>query len=190
VEAIKEVYTMIRGLDGKTPKIAASAYVSEAAYLVGDVEIGEDASVWPGVVIQADFGLIRIGHGTAVEDNAVIHSGTPSAPIGDVTIGDGVVIGHGAVLNCRSIGNHVLIGMNATVLHDAEIGDNCVIAAGCVVGHDMKIPADSFVAGVPGRILGRPSDEQLWWAKHGYKEYMKLAALYRKEGLSAKNPGA
>ena len=174
---------MIRRLDGKTPKIAASAFVSEAAYLVGDVEIGEEANVWPGVVIRADFGYIRIGRGTAVEDNVVIHSGTPAAPIGDVTIGDGVVIGHGAVLNCRSIGDHVLIGMNATLLHDAEIGDNCVIAAGCVVAQGMKIPANSFVAGVPGRILGRPTEEQLWWAKHGQKEYLALADLYKKEGL-------
>jgi carbonic anhydrase/acetyltransferase-like protein (isoleucine patch superfamily) len=180
---------MIRGLNGKAPKIASSAFISEAAYIVGDVEIGEQASVWPGVVIRADFGLIRIGDATAVEDNAVIHSGTPSAPLGDVTIGDGVIIGHGAVLNCRSIGDHVLIGMNATVLHDAEIGENSVIAAGCVVGQSVKIAANSFVAGVPGRILGQPSEDQLWWAKHGYKEYLKLAALYRKEGLSAKNSG-
>jgi carbonic anhydrase/acetyltransferase-like protein (isoleucine patch superfamily) len=183
VEAIKEVHTMIRGLDGKTPKIASSAFISEAAYVIGDVEIGQEATVWPGAVIRGDFGLIRIGYATAVEDNAVIHSGSPSAPIGDVTIGIGVIIGHGAVLNCRSIGDHVLIGMNATILHDAEIGGNCVVAAGCVVGHDMKIPANSFVAGVPGRILGQPSEEQLWWAKHGHKEYLKLAALYRKEGL-------
>jgi carbonic anhydrase/acetyltransferase-like protein (isoleucine patch superfamily) len=174
---------MIRGLDGKTPKIAASAFVSEAAYVVGDVEIGEEVSVWPGVVIRADFGSIHIGRATAIEDNAVIHSGTPSAPIGNVTIGDAVVIGHGAVLNCLSIGEHVLIGMNATLLHDAEIGDNCVIAAGCVVAQGMKIPANSFVAGVPGRILGRPTEEQLWWAKEGYKEYLTLASLYRKEGL-------
>lgn len=174
---------MIRSLDGKTPKIAASAFVSEAAYVVGDVEIGEESNVWPGAVIRGDFGYIRIGRRTAVEDNAVIHSGTPAALIGDVTIGHGVVIGHGAVLNCRSIGDHALIGMNATLLHDAEIGDNCVIAAGCVVVHGMKIPANSFVAGVPGRILGEPTEQQLWWAKHGHKEYLTLANRYKKQGL-------
>jgi carbonic anhydrase/acetyltransferase-like protein (isoleucine patch superfamily) len=174
---------MIRGLDGKTPKIAASAFVSEAAYVVGDVEIGEEANVWPGAVIRGDFGSIRIGGATAVEDNAVIHSGTPSAPLGDVTIGERVIIGHGAALNCRSVGNHVLIGMNATLLHDAEIGDNCVIAAGCLVGQGMKIPADSFVVGVPARILGEPTEEQLWWAKEGYKEYVALAKSYKKQGL-------
>jgi carbonic anhydrase/acetyltransferase-like protein (isoleucine patch superfamily) len=183
LEEIKEVHTMIRSLDGKTPKIAASAFVSEAAYVIGDVEIGEESNVWPGAVIRADFGYIRIGCHTAIEDNVVIHSGTPAAPIGDVTIGDQAIIGHGAVLNCRSIGDHVLIGMNATLLHDAEIGDNCVIAAGCVVAQGMKIPANSFVAGVPGRILGRPTEEQLWWAKHGQKEYLALADLYKKEGL-------
>jgi carbonic anhydrase/acetyltransferase-like protein (isoleucine patch superfamily) len=174
---------MIRSLDGKTPQIAASAFVSEAAYVVGDVQIGDESNVWPGAVIRADFGSIRIGCHTAVEDNAVIHSGTPAAPIGDVTIGDRVIIGHGAVLNCRSIGNHVLIGMNATILHDAEIGDNCVIAAGCLVGQGMKIPDLSLVVGVPGRILGQPTEQQLWWANEGYKEYVALANRYKKEGL-------
>ena len=118
---------MIRSLSGMTPRIAASAFVSEAAYIVGDVEIGEESNVWPGAVIRGDFGRITIGRNTSIEDNCVIHSGTPSAPVGDVSIGDRVIIGHGAVLNCKKIGSFVLIGMNSTILHDAEIGDHCVI---------------------------------------------------------------
>jgi carbonic anhydrase/acetyltransferase-like protein (isoleucine patch superfamily) len=174
---------MVRGFNGKIPRIATSAFISEAAYVVGDVEIGDDSNVFPGAVIRGDFGRILIGSNTSVEDNCVIHSGTPSSELGDVEIGDRVLIGHGAVLNCRKIGSNVLIGMNATVLHDAEIGDFCIIGAGCLVCQGMKIPENSFVAGVPGRIKGKATEKQLWWVKEGYKVYAGLARQYRKEGL-------
>ncbi|MBW1668748.1 MAG: gamma carbonic anhydrase family protein [Deltaproteobacteria bacterium] len=174
---------MIRSFNGKEPKIVRSAFVSEAAYVVGDVEIGERSSVWPGAVIRGDLGRITIGKDSAVEDNAVIHSGSPAQPVGDVVIGDRVIIGHGAVVNCRTIGNNVLIGMNATVLHDAEIGDNCVIGAGCVVGQGMKVPDNSFVVGVPGKIKASLSPQQAWWTKEGIQEYAHLVTQFRREGL-------
>ncbi len=174
---------MIRSLGGKTPKIAESAFVSEAAYVIGDVEIGDNSSVWPGAVIRADFGSIKIGSNTAIEDNCVIHSGTPSAHIGDVTIGDEVQIGHGAVINCRRIGNNVLIGMNATILHDAEIGDFCIIGAGCLVSQGMQIPDKSFVVGVPGKIKGKISAEQLWWVEKAPQIYAELVKQYKEQGL-------
>lgn len=169
---------MIRSFNGKTPKIAKSAFVSETAYIVGDVEIGENSSVWPGAVLRGDFGKIKIGVNTAVEDNCVIHAG-----MGDVVIGGNVVIGHGAVLDCRRIGNNVLIGMNSTILHDAEIGDFCVIAAGSLVGQGMKVPDRSFVAGVPGKIKGKASAEQLWWTQSNPDVYPKLAKQYKEQKL-------
>ena len=174
---------MIRSFNGKTPKIAKSAFISETAYIVGDVEIGENSNVWPGAVIRGDFGRISIGCDTSVEDNCVIHSGTPSSPVGDVDIGDMVLIGHGAVLNGRKIGSSVLIGMNATILHDAEIGDSCIIGAGCLISQRMKVPDSSFVAGIPGKIKGKPSEQQLWWVREGYKGYAALARQYRDQGL-------
>jgi carbonic anhydrase/acetyltransferase-like protein (isoleucine patch superfamily) len=176
---------MIRSLGSKTPKIAETAFVSEAAYVIGEVEIGEHSSVWPGAVLRADFGSIKIGGNTAIEDNCVIHSGTPSTPSyrEDVTIGDNVHIGHGAVINCRRIGNNVLIGMNATILHDAEIGDFCIIGAGCLVIQGMQIPDKSFVAGIPGKIKGQASAEQLWWVEQGPQGYAELAKQYKQQGL-------
>ncbi len=174
---------MIRSFNGKTPRIAESAFVSEAAYVVGDVVIGEDSSIWPGAVIRGDFGSITIGCNSVVEDNSVIHSGSPSIPIGNVEIGDRVLVGHGAVLNCRKIGNNVLIGMHATVLHDAEIGDFCLIAAHALVRQGMKVPDRSLVAGVPGRIKGEISEDQSWWVQHAYKDYTALAEQYKKQGL-------
>lgn len=174
---------MIRSFNGKTPKIAESAFVSEAAYIVGDVEIGENASVWPGAVIRGDFGHIKIGQNTIIEDTCVIHSGSPSGPMADVTIGDNVQIGHGAVSNGRRIGNNVLIGMNTTILHDAEIGDFCVIGAGTVVSQGMIIPDRSFVVGVPAEIKGRVNRQQLWWVEEGSPLYHELAKQYKEQGL-------
>lgn len=176
---------MIRSFNGVMPKIADSAFISEAAYIVGDVEIGENSSVWPGAVIRGDYGAIRIGNNTVIEDACVVHSGSPSTPefIADVIIGDNVEIGHGAILNCCRIGNNVLIGMNATILHDVEIGDSSVIGAGCLVRQGMIIPDKSFVAGIPGKIKGEASPRQLWWVKEGSLRYHQLAKQYKKEGL-------
>ena len=174
---------MIKDFNGKTPEIADSAFVSEAAYIIGDVEIGENSGVWPGAVIRGDSGKIKIGKNTFVEDNCVIHSGSPSPAMEDVTIGDNVIIGHGAVINCRAIGNNVLIGMNSTILHDAEIGNFCIIAAGCLVGQGMKIPDKSFVAGVPGEIKGRASSKQLWWVEEGPEIYTRRSKQYKEQGF-------
>ena len=175
---------MIRSFNGKTPKVANSAFVSEVAYVIGDVEIGDNSSVWPGAVIRGDMGQIKIGKNTVVEDNCVIHSGSPTLPpLADVTIGDNVIIGHGAVSNGRRIGNNVIIGMNATILHDVEIGDNSIIAAGCVVTEKTKIPDNSFVTGVPGKIKRTVTTEQLWWSQNSPAIYRELAQQYKREGL-------
>jgi len=175
---------MIRSFNGKTPKIAASAFISETAYVVGDVEIGENSSVWPGAVIRGDMGKITIGKNTVIEDNCVIHSGSPvQPPITDVTIGDNVIIGHGAVSNGRKIGNNVLVSMNSTILHDAEVGDYSIIASGCIVKEKMKIPEKSFVVGVPAKIKGKISEEQHWWSQNSPKIYSATAQQYKREGL-------
>ena len=174
---------MIRSFNGKTPKIAESAFVSEAAYVIGDVEIGENSSVWPGAVIRADSGHIKIGSYVAVEDNCVIHSGSPGSAFGDVVIGDMVHIGHGAVINCRRIGNNVLIGMNSTILHDTEIGSGCIIAAGSVVEQGVKIPDNSFVVGVPAEVKGETAPQQLFWIQKAPHRYAKRAKRFKEQGL-------
>ncbi|MFC1900927.1 gamma carbonic anhydrase family protein [Chloroflexota bacterium] len=180
---------MIRSLNGKTPKIAESAFVSEAAYIVGDVEIGENSSIWPGAVIRGDMGKITIGKNTAIEDNCVIHSGSPKIPwIEDITIGDNVIFGHGAISNGKKIGNNVIIGISATILHDVEIGDYSILAASCVATEKMIIPERSFVVGVPGKIKGKVSDEQLWWTQNSPQIYSDTAQEYKKEkGLDSRD---
>lgn len=175
---------MVRSFDGKTPLIAPSAFISEAAYIIGDVVIGEKSNVMPGAVIRADTGRITIGSYVTVEDNCVIHSGEPRSESMDVFIGDKVTIGHGAVLNCRRIGHNVLVGINATLLHEAEIGNYCIIGACTLVMRGMKIPDRSFVVGVPGKITGTPNEDHMWWVEEGVDYFEELVQLYKKEKLS------
>ena len=162
---------MIESFDGKTPKIANTAFVSAAAHVIGDVEIGDGVIVWPGAVIRGDFGPIRIGKNTFVEDNCVLHAGgleeIKRGLLTPLNIGDNVVIGHGAVVNGKRIGNNVLIGINASILHDVEIDDYCIIAAGAVVLTGTKIPPRSFVTGVPAEIRGEVKEEHLIWVEGG-----------------------
>jgi carbonic anhydrase/acetyltransferase-like protein (isoleucine patch superfamily) len=175
---------MIRSFNGKTPKIHESAFISETAYIIGDVEIGENSSVWPGAVVRGDLGKVTIGKNSVIEDNCVIHSGAPSfPPVADAFIGDNVIIGHGAISNAYKIGDNVLIGMNSTILHNVEIGEYSIIAAGSVVKEKMKIPERSFVVGVPAEIKRKIAKEQLWWSQNSPKIYRELAQQYKREGL-------
>jgi carbonic anhydrase/acetyltransferase-like protein (isoleucine patch superfamily) len=176
---------LIRSFNGKTPKIAKSAFVSEAAYVIGDVELGENVSVWPGAVLRADFGKMIIGDNSTIEDNCVIHTGTPRTVLGNVLIGRNVHVGHGAVLNCESIGDYVLIGMNATILHNVKIGDFCIIAAGCLVMEKMIIPDRSFVVGIPAKIKSKVTEEQLYWVKEAPLTYVDLMKQYKEQGLGS-----
>lgn len=171
---------MIRSFNGKTPVIAESAFVSEAAYVVGDVEIGDGSGIFPGAVIRADFGNIKIGRNTMIEDNSVLHSGIP------LKVGDNVTIGHGVVMHGLSIGNNTLIGNNATVLDNAQVGNFCIIGAGCLVSQGMVIPDYSFVVGVPAEIKRQISPEQRLRRVPGPARnltYAKLVELYKEQGL-------
>jgi len=168
---------MIRSFDGKKPRIADSAFVSEAAYVIGDVEIGENCSIWPGVVVRGDTVSIRIGHNTNIQDNSVIHCDVA------MDIGHDVLIGHSVVVHATRVGSNTLIGNNATVLEMVEIGSFCLIAAGCLVSPALKIPDNSFVIGIPGRIKGQTSQEQRLRLEHGIHHYAELGKRYKELGL-------
>jgi len=165
---------MIRSLGDKTPRIAASAFISEAAYIIGDVEIGEDSGVFPGAVIRGDFAPIKIGRKTMVEDNTVVHTGEP------MEIGDRNTIGHNVVIHGRRIGNYCLIGNHATILDEAVVGDFCIIAAGSLVSPGANIPDYSMVVGIPGVIkpLTPALKKRL---EHNGQMYGRLLEQYRKQ---------
>lgn len=168
---------MIRSFNGKQPRIAPTAFISEAAYVVGDVEIGDYSSVWPGAVIRGDYAGIKIGKHTHVQDNCVIHADVP------LVIGDNVNVGHSVVIHCTRIGNNCLLGMHATILGDAEIGDFCMIGAAAMVGQGMKIPARSFVVGVPAQVKSQLSEEQAARLARGTTGYTKKAQEFKSQGL-------
>jgi carbonic anhydrase/acetyltransferase-like protein (isoleucine patch superfamily) len=168
---------MIVEFGGHSPKIAPSAYVSPAATIIGDVEIGENANIWPGAVVRGDLAKITIGSYSSIEDNCVIH-----APV-EINIGNNVIVGHGAVIHCRRIGNNVLIGNNATILDDVEIGDFCVIGAGSVVAPGTKVTDNSLAMGVPAKIKGQVSQDQVTYIVEGAKFNANVAQRYKQEGL-------
>jgi len=168
---------MIKTFNGKTPQIAPTAFVSEAAYVIGDVQIGENSSVWPGAVIRGDFASIRIGNNSQIEDNCVVHGA------GSIVIGDNVHIGHGAVIHCLRIGNNVLIGMKATLLDNVVIGNSCVVAANSLVSPGMRIADDSFVAGVPAKVKGKTTSAQMVLVEKGVKGYVTLGLQCKRQGL-------
>ena len=132
---------MIRSFEGAVPAIADSAYVDEAAVVVGDVTVGEEANVWPNATIRGDSGPIRVGARATVQDNTVLH--------GEVDLAENAAVGHGGVVNQATVGEDALVGINATVLDDADVGDRAIVAAGAVVTEGTVVPPETLVAGVP-----------------------------------------
>jgi len=169
---------MLRRLGEKKPKIAESAFVSEAAYVVGDVEIGENSSIWPGAVLRADRFRIRIGSNSNIQDNCVVHAG-----FSDVTIGNNVTIAHGSMIHCARIGNNVLIGMHTVLNNQSEIEDFCMIGAYSMVKDHFKVPARSLVVGIPVRIVRAINDQELERISNGSNFYVELAKEFKKYEL-------
>jgi len=164
------------GFGDNTPKVANTAWVAGNATLIGDVVIGDHATIMFGAVVRGDRASISLGEGSNLQDNVVVHAD----PGFDATIGSQVSVGHGAVVHGATIGNNTLIGMNATVLNGAVIGDNCIIAAGSVVLEGVVIPDGSLVAGTPG-VVRRPTTE----AEHqaiadNAQTYQDLGSAYKK----------
>ena len=166
---------MLRSLDGASPRVHPTAFVSEAAYIIGDVEIGEGASIWPGVVIRADMGRMTIGKHTSVQDNSVLHGDA------DVVIGDRVVIGHMVLCHARSIGDRVLLGSGSTVNEGVEIGDDSLVASGAVIADFVNIPARSLVVGVPGKVKGEVRKRHIKLIADLCESYIQKTMRYKRQ---------
>jgi carbonic anhydrase/acetyltransferase-like protein (isoleucine patch superfamily) len=154
-------------------EIHPTAYISPHAYVHGTITIGADSSVWPMVVIRGDKGVIAIGACTNIQDGCVLHAD----PDAYLTIGDGVTIGHGAIVHGCTVGDDVLIGMGAVILNHAQIGTGCLIAARALVTEGMIVPSQSVVMGIPGKI--KPlRDDQLARIRRNAQSYVELKQLY------------
>ena len=140
---------MIRPHRGRVPRLAPGVYVDESAQVIGDVEIGDESSVWMCVVIRGDVNSIRIGRRSNLQDGTIVHGMTKTHP---TAIGDSVTIGHGAIIHGCTIEDQCLIGMGAVVLSGARIGAGALVAAGAVVREGFQVPAGTLAAGVPGAL--------------------------------------
>ena len=158
----------------KNPKIAENVYIAPGAKISGDVTIGENSSVFFNAVIRGDTDAISIGSCTNIQDNCVLHS-TQKLPI---RIGDGVTVGHGAIVHGCTIGSNVLIGMGSIIMNGVEIGSNSVIAAGSIVTEGKKIEPYSLVMGAPGKVVRTLSDEHTAAVEKAAMGYDRLRALH------------
>jgi len=141
---------MLRAHRGRFPRIHPSVFIDDSAQVIGDVEIGEESSVWMMVVIRGDVHHIRIGRRSNLQDGTIVHVMRDTHP---TSIGDNVTIGHAAVLHGCTVEDQCLIGMRATILNGARIGARSIVAAGSLVTEGMSVPAQSLVMGSPARVI-------------------------------------
>jgi carbonic anhydrase/acetyltransferase-like protein (isoleucine patch superfamily) len=162
-------------LDGRRPRVAADAWLAPTATLIGDVEIADGASVWFGAVLRGDFGSIRVGRGTCVQDNAVVHCAAELPTL----VGQNVTVGHMAMLEGCVIEDGALIGMGAIVLQRARVGAGAMIAAGSVVTEGGEVPPGTLGAGVPVRVRKELGGSSADWVQRAAREYQSLMQRYR-----------
>jgi carbonic anhydrase/acetyltransferase-like protein (isoleucine patch superfamily) len=161
--------------DVPAPQLAETAFAAPGAVLVGNVTLGDDASVWYNSVLRAEQEPITIGPRTNLQDNVSCHvdRGFP------LVVGAGVSVGHGAVLHGCTIEDNVLVGMKATVMNGAVIGTGSLVAAGAVVLEGTIVPPGSLVAGVPAKVRRELSDDEIAGIRHNAEAYLGHTALHR-----------
>lgn len=170
---------MIRVYQGNSPRIHESCYVDKSAQIIGDVEIGENSSVWMNAVIRGDVFAIRIGKNSNVQDCSVLHGMRHKY---GVTMGDWVTVGYSVTLHGCAIADRCLIGMGSVVLNNARIGEGSIIAAGTVIPEDTVVEPYSLWAGVPGKFKKKIDDEKTQQLITMYaKNYYDYTQMYRKE---------
>lgn len=157
-------------------------WIAPGARVLGNVTLGDSCTILFGAVIRADNDSIKIGTGSNVQDNAVIHV-DPGFP---VTIGAHCIIGHLAIIHGATLGNNVLVGMNATILNGAVIGDFCLIGANTLVPENMVIPSGSLVVGTPARVVRQIDDAQKEKIRKNAAAYIDLGKKYAADEATLK----
>lgn len=170
---------MLIALGDKKPQVADSAFVAPNATVVGSVTLHEGASVWYGAVLRADNEPIVIGPRSNVQDNCVFHVDRDRP----VTLGEGVSVGHGAVIHGATVKDHVLVGMGSVIMNGAVIGEESLIAAGALVPEGMEVPPRSLVAGVPGKVRRELAEEEVAKLHRNAEIYAEHRELHREGTL-------
>ncbi len=166
----------IESFEKWSPRVHPAAFVHPGAHLLGDVEIGEEASIWPSVVLRGDQGSIVIGARTSIQDGSVGHA---TENVSRTVVGEQCVVGHRVILHGCIVGSNCLIGMGSTVMDNVEIGDGSFLAAGSLVPPGKKFPPGSFIVGSPARLIRQVTDKEREMILHGWKAYVDLTRRYR-----------
>jgi carbonic anhydrase/acetyltransferase-like protein (isoleucine patch superfamily) len=171
----KEKNMAVYQLNDATPVLHESAWVADSAHVVGRVELGEDTSVWFGTVLRGDMEPIRIGRGSNIQDNSVLHTDHDKP----LTIGENVTVGHQVMLHGCTIGDNSLIGIQAVILNGAKIGKNCLVGAGSLVTEGKEFPDGSMILGSPAKAVKQLSPEQIEGLKMSARNYIENSRRYK-----------
>src|SRR4026209_1298151 len=155
---------MLRSYKGVVPRLGDRVYVDASAQVIGDVELGDHASVWMNAVVRGDVHSIRIGAHPHLQDNCAVHVYKALHP---TLIADHVTVGHSVTLHGCRINSFCLIGMGATILNDAHVGEESILPAGTLIPEGMKLPPRSLVMGVPGKVRRETTGEE----REGLRRY-------------------
>ncbi len=170
----------LRSYQGITPILGERVYVDPSATVIGDVVLGDDVSIWPGAVLRGDAQPIRVGKATNIQDGAIIHV-THAGPYGlgfPCLIGEGVSIGHAAVVHACTLGNYCLVGMNARVLDGAVVADYGFVGAGALVPPGKVVSEAELWLGNPARCVRKLDDKQMEQLRYSARHYVELKDSY------------
>ena len=162
-------------LDGIAPQLAASAWVADSAQVIGQVTLGEEASIWFGTVVRGDTDSITIGAGSNIQDACVLHAdaGQP------LVVGERVTVGHHVTLHGCTIGDESLVGIGAVVLNGARIGKNCLVGAGSLVTEGKEFPDGSMIMGSPAKLVRQLTPEQIDSIRQSAQHYINNAERFQ-----------
>ena len=165
---------MILEYSGRVPRIAPSAFVADSADIIGDVELGENSSVWFASVLRGDIEPIRLGANSNIQDGSIVHTmlGSPT------TVGNWVTVGHRAVLHGCAVEDHCLIGMGAVLLNNVKVGEGSIIAAGALVVEDTVIPPHSLYMGFPARFKRQLTESDRPFIDMHASHYLEYKEVY------------
>ena len=169
---------IVHSYQGKQPRMGQRVFLALNCSLIGDVELGDDASIWFGAVLRGDIHHIKIGARSNIQDNSVVHV---EAGTGPAIVGEEVTVGHMAVVHGCTIQRGALIGIGAKILSHAVIGEYALVAAGSVVQEGMEVPPRTLIAGVPARVKRELKPEELQRMNRGWRVYVD----YKNEYLRA-----
>lgn len=175
---------MLESFQGISPRVGESVYIAETALLIGSIEIEDQASIWPGTVIRADVNSIKIGEGTNIQDNSVLHVTHKHAenPSGyPLKIGRFVTVGHRVILHGCSIGNYCLIGMGSIILDGATLDDEVIIGAGSLITEGKHLKRGFLYLGTPAKPIRELTKKELALIQYSAKHYIELKNKYIKK---------